>query len=173
MVVKKKDVEEKEVKKPVKQEEVKPTPKKLENDYSVTIMNNTSGQVFYRSKRTGVEWSLFEYGETSEIPLDELISLKNAHRRYLNDTWLIILDEDVVKHLGLQKLYENVLTPDELDRFYRLPADQVIEILSKMPKGMQETVVGQAMIRTENKTLSDLNVIRAIEDTLKVDIWER
>jgi len=83
--------------------------RKVKLDDVVSVMNTTTGKVLYRSKKTGAEWVLTEYGDTDQIEVSELVTMKNAHPRYLKEPWLLILDDDVVDYLGLSKLYNNVL----------------------------------------------------------------
>ena len=104
------------------------------------------------------------------MEVSELVTMKNAHPRYLIEPWLIVLYEDVLDFLGMSKEYENVLTPDEFDRFYDLDADKVKELLPGMPKGMKEAVVDQARIRIQQGTLNNLSVIKAIEEVLKTEL---
>lgn len=178
-MVKEKTTKKKTVKKesPVEVETItKPEPKKrktIDKSAVVEIMNNTSGRVHYASKKTGAEWHFLEYGAIDEIEVSELITMKNAHPRYLKEPWLLILDEDVVEFLGLSSVYENVLTPDELEDFFKMRPQKVSEILSKMSTGMKEAVLDRARQKYEDRTLENVNVIRAIEDTLKVEIMTR
>jgi len=147
--------------------------KTVDKSMVVEIMNNTSGQVHYASKKSGAEWHFLEYGAIDEIEVGELVTMKNAHPRYLKEPWLLILDEDVVEFLGLANIYENVLTPSELEAFFKLSPVKVEEILSKMPAGMKEAVLDRARAKYEDRTLENVNVIRAIEDTLNVEIMIR
>lgn len=157
-------------------EQSKPESKKrktVDKSMTVEIMNNTSGQVHYASKKSGAEWHFLEYGAIDEIEVGELVAMKNAHPRYLKEPWLLILDDDVVEFLGLANIYENVLTPDELEAFFKLPPHKVEDILSKMPSGMKEAVLDRAKAKYEDRSLENVNVIRAIEDALKVEIMVR
>lgn len=159
----------KKASKPTK-EEIVEEKRKVNRDDIVTVMNITSGLVHYQSKKTGSEWNFHEFGATDEIEVSELVTMKNAHPRYLKEPWLIVLDEDVVDFLGMSKEYEGVLTPDELDRFYQLPGSKIKELLPSMPRGMKEAVADQARIRIEQETLTNLNVIKAIEEVLKIEL---
>jgi hypothetical protein len=154
--------------------EVKEEPKKekrvVNRDDLVTIMNTTTGRVLYTSKKTGAEWSFSDYGDTDEIEVSELITMRNAHPRYLKEPWLLILDDDVVDYLGLTPLYENVLNPDELDEFFKLPEEQMKAIIEKAPRGIRQLIVSVANRKIANKSFDSLSKIQLIEETFKIEL---
>jgi hypothetical protein len=154
--------------------EVKEIPKKekrvVNRDDLVTIMNTTTGRVLYTSKKTGAEWSFNDYGDTDEIEVSELITMRNAHPRYLKEPWLLVLDDDVVDYLGLSQLYENVLNPDELDQFFNLPEDQMKSIIEKAPRGIKQLIVSVANRKIANKSFDSLSKINLIEETFKIEL---
>jgi hypothetical protein len=154
--------------------ETKEVPKKekrvVKRDDEVTIMNTTTGKVEYASKKTGQSWTFLEYGETDVIEVSELVTMKNAHPRYLKEPWLLVLDDDVVDYLGLSQLYENVLNPDELDQFFNLPEDQMKSIIEKAPRGIRQLIVSVANRKIANKSFDSLSKINLIEETFKIEL---
>jgi hypothetical protein len=154
--------------------ETKEAPKKekrvVKRDDEVTIMNTTTGKVEYVSKKTGQSWTFLEYGETDVIEVSELVTMKNAHPRYLKEPWLLILDDDVVDYLGLSQLYENVLNPDELDQFFNLPEDQMKSIIEKAPRGIKQLIVSVANRKIANKSFDSFSKINLIEETFKIEL---
>jgi hypothetical protein len=171
--LKKKLKEEQSIVEPIIKE-TKQEPKKekrvVNRDDLVTIMNTTTGRVLYNSKKTGAEWVFNDYGDTDEIEVSELITMKNAHPRYLKEPWLLVLDDDVVDYLGLSQLYENVLNPDELDQFFKLHEDQMKSIIEKAPRGIRQLIVSVANLKIANKSFDSLSKINLIEETFKIEL---
>jgi len=161
--VKGEDVSDKEPEKPKR---------KVQRDDIVSIMNTTTGKVLYKSKKTGAEWVLTEYGDTDQIEVSELITMKNAHPRYLKEPWLMILDDDVVNYLGLSKLYKNVLDPDELDELFKISNKKFEKILKDAPRGMKQLIVGTAKQKLENGTFDSIKKKELIEETFGIELSE-
>ena len=161
---------EQEVVKESMQETVQPKKRQLSRDDLITVMNNTAGTFIYQSRRTGREWLFTEYGQTDEIELGELITINNSHPRILKEPWLLVLDEDAIEYLGLKRLYENVLNPEELDRFFSMSVDKMEQLLDKMPRGMKELIVGIAREKIKTGEFDSMAKIRLIEDKLKVNL---
>lgn len=157
------------------------TPKKrrkdLDRDMYVTIMNNTTGKVVYRSKKTGADIVLLEYGDIEEIQLNELVSMKSAHPRYLKEPFIIIIGEnaeEVIDYLGLTELYKNILTPEEVKRFLnsRMPVNKFKNTLKKMPKGMLNLIVNIVRDKIEKGTFDSYAKIKAIEEICNINLLE-
>jgi len=154
---------------PVK-ETVRKQKKKLNRNDLILVMNSTSDRLVHTSRKTGQEWLFTEYGQTDEMELGELVTMNNSSPAMLREPWLLILDEDAVEYLGLKKLYENILTEDEMEEFFNSDVEQMATILDKLPKGMKELIVGLAKKKVENKTLDSMAKIKLIEDKLKIEL---
>ncbi len=146
--------------------------RKVKLDDVVSVMNTTTGKVLYRSKKTGAEWVLTEYGDTDQIEVSELVTMKNAHPRYLKEPWLLILDDDVVDYLGLSKLYNNVLDPDELDELFKISNNKFEKMLKNAPRGMRQLIVGTAKQKLENGTFDSIKKKTLIEETYGIELSE-
>lgn len=146
--------------------------RELDKDTLVTIMNNTTGGLIYVNNRTQQEWRMEGYGVTDQMPLSELIAMKASQPKFIFDAWLLILDDDVVEHLGLVEFYKNVLKPNELDGFYKLEEHKIKEFLEKAPSNIKSFIVRMTKEKVAKKELNDLFVIKLIEDILKVEILE-
>ncbi|WEG18506.1 hypothetical protein PQ478_08490 [Alkalihalophilus pseudofirmus] len=149
-----------------------PKPKKLTNTDYVTIMNNTSGLCIYKSKRTGNEWRFTEYGQMDEIEFGELMTMKNSQGRFLTEPWLLVLDDEAVQRLGLKRLYENVLDPEDVEEVFEMDAEDIKGLLAKLPRGMAELVLEQAKVKITNGTLDSLAKIDVLEKHFKVTLKE-
>lgn len=138
----------------------------------IPIMNYTTGQLVYKS-RDGQTWLFTEFGDTDEITLGELVSMKNSHARMLNEGWVLILDDDAVGYLGLTKHYETLLPPNQIEELFTLSDERIGEILDKISPSAQEVVFNKAKEFIEKKKLNSLSTIQLIEDKLKVELIEK
>jgi len=114
---------------------------------------------------------LNEYGDTDEVPFGELQLMRTTERRFLDDAWLIILDEDAVEALGMKEKYEYIFDYDGVLKLLQSPAD-LNEVLPKMPKTMRETVGSVAKRLLDEEKLYDTRVIKAIEENLKISLTD-
>lgn len=158
-------------------EEVIEQPKKreLKDDTKVLVMNNTMGVYGYRNGNRRL--NLAEYGSTGKLPFEEIEIMYSSPMtsRHIQDAFIIILDDDVVEELNLGHLYKNILDPKGVDELFKNP-NRLQEVLPKMPKIMQETVVIQARRRFNSEDsfekLTDIRIAQVIKNELNIDILE-
>ncbi len=151
---------------------------KVDRDAYVTIMNTTNGTVIYKSKKTGQEWKFTEYGQTDDIQVSELINMHNIHKRYLREPWLIIVDENdenakaVIAYLGLNTVYENLIKPADLERFFRLEPDKMEIILNRVPDGIKQLIVSKTLDMVRANKFDSISRIKVIQKVANVDFEE-
>lgn len=152
-----------------KSEKVEPQKRvDLDRDDYVEIMNNTSGKYGYIG-RSGFSVSMSYYGDVVEIPFGELQLMRAEQPAHINNAYIIILNEDAVKQLYLENLYDNIFTRDEVEHLLNNPKSLKIA-LEKMPKSMKETVGSIAIQRLKSGQIYDMRVKKVIEDALDVAI---
>lgn len=152
-----------------KNETSKKKPKvKLSNETEIEIMNNTTGIYGYIG-RSGFAMDMTEYGDILEIPFGELKRMRAEQPRHLQDAFIVVLNEDAIKELRLEKLYEGIVNDTGLDELFN-DHKKLGEVLPKMPAIMKETVAIIAKRGFKNDTLHDNRVKKVIEDNLKIKI---
>lgn len=134
----------------------------------VEIMNNTTGRYGYIG-RSGFSIEMNEYGDTLEIPFGELKAMKGEQKRHIEEAFIVILDEDAIKELRLEKLYENILDLDGVEEILQ-DHEKLDKILNKMPSTMRETIGSIAVRKFKSGELYDKRVQKVIEDNLKIKI---
>jgi hypothetical protein len=171
MAVKKtQDVEEKiekEVKLPTKKV------KKLSDDTMITVIGNFPGDLFYRSPRTQDEWR-WEFGDEDEMSIRELKTMKSTHRRFFEDKWIIFAEhqaDDVIKHLKLEKYYsDGISNQDDWDSIFELSVDELADIIDTATHNEKSLIINLAREQYESGKLTNLHVIRLIEEKLQVSV---
>jgi hypothetical protein len=63
------------------------------------------GGLTYISPKSQMMARWENYGDIEYIPFSELITMNAGAKRFLYDPWIIIEDEDAVKHFSLDKVY--------------------------------------------------------------------
>ena len=124
---KKTDVKETTEKVEVKETVKKSAPKRVvvDRDTEVIFMNNTNGNLFYRCPKTHATYDMYEYGDTDYITVEQLMIMNNTSRKMLKELWVLLLDTanedaeiaDVLRYLGLENLYTDIVAPEDIDNF--------------------------------------------------------
>lgn len=146
--------------------------RKLDREEYVSVMNNTTSNLFFKHPNCLTTLDMYEYGDIQEIKIGELMTMKSGQPRILNECWLMILDEDVVEAIGLSELYKNVITIDKVDELFSLSAEKIEEILSKSPRIVKENIGGIVKQRVDNREWESLTKLSAIEKALGVKFSE-
>jgi hypothetical protein len=147
---------------------IKKQKRELEPTTMVRCMNNTVGGLTYRSIYGGKGFRVEGYGKQIRLQLQDLEGLYNEQPTIIMDGWLYVLDQDVVEALYLDDLYENLVSPTDVDRFINLPEDEIREKLENAPNGMKTTMfkVIQERIKKGDQEFNQVSRIRFFEDVL-------
>ncbi|PLR72311.1 hypothetical protein [Bacillus sp. UMB0728] len=152
-----------------------PTPKRkqkveIDRNELVSCRNVTDGQLIYKSRKNGLTTVWMNHGDTEYLEVAELLTMKASQPKFLNDVWLVIDDEDVVEFLGLKHIYKNIVDIDDVDSFFDKSPSDMAEALTKLPKGLQDTIGTRARKLIESGELYDTRKISALEEALKIEL---
>ena len=164
-----KDDEQEE--KPTVEEKKSPQKKKIDRDTVVGCRNLTSGRLTYISKKTGMETVWSEFGDEEYLDVAELLTMKTSQPAFLKEPWLFIDDEDVVEYLGLKEMYKSIIPIDEVEDFFNLSTAEARKIIPRLPKGMKTLIGEMARKGIQNETLTNINMIRLLQDELNLDLF--
>lgn len=146
--------------------------KAIKNDDLVDVMCYTSGKLVYVNPRTTETWIWEGYGDIQPLPFEELKYMKSGQPKFINEPWVLILDENVVEALRLTKFYENIIKPDEIDNFLKLSIEKMDEVFSKVPSGTKLLIANYAKEKIERKEFSDLFKIKYLEEKIGAELIE-
>jgi len=172
--------------KDIVEEAIKPKarPKRVVVDRSTELvfMNNTSGNLFYKCPRTHVIFDLYEYGDTDYITVDQLLTMNNTHRKMLKELLVILLDvvtedvemDDVLRYLGIEELYTDVIKPNDIDGFIKKSTDAKFkDALSKMNKALATRVIERSAVLYKNEQFTSIAKISILKEfTENEDLFE-
>lgn len=136
----------------------------LKDEDKVMVMSGSMGTVIYRSDISHRMWKFTKFGQMEAIPYGELVAIRNRYFSYFSEGWLVVLDKDVQEEFGLTKLYENILTPDNIDLVFKKPIEELEVLVKNLPEGMKNTFINKAQELYESGELDSLKVLKLIED---------
>jgi hypothetical protein len=168
MVVKKTQEVEEKVEKKVPVKKVR----KLDDKTMVTVISNFSGHLFYRSPRFNDEYEWAEYGDENEMSIQELKSMKASHRRFFEDKWITFAekDQDVISHLKVDKYYKDGFEQDDWDNIFEKSIEELTDIIETANLNEKSLILTKARELYEQGELTNLHIIRLIEEKLQVSI---
>ena len=67
---------------------------KIPKDYDIPVKSNVQGKLIYTSKKTGYTEEWDEMGTIAYLEYDELVSMRNSHKKFFEDNWVLIEDTD-------------------------------------------------------------------------------
>jgi hypothetical protein len=148
-------------------------PKKVTNidkDRLIPVMNITPHGLVYISKRTGAEWNWTHYGDIEHMELAELLTMRNAHRKFLDDPFILIMDDDAVSYLGLEKMYATMIEPDNIDKVFKMKVSEFKDVVNSSPKGIQILIAQRAKELVEKGELDSMSKINFINEKFGTDL---
>lgn len=141
-------------------------------DSLIECRSVTAGELILIGKKTGTKYVWSGIGDTHELELQDLNSLRASKSEYLFKPLFIIEDEDLLqqpKWAELKKLYDKI-TSDDVEEILSMSNDKYRATLANLPKGLQEAV--QAAISTAilNDTFDSLQKVKITDELLGSDL---
>lgn len=170
--------EEKQVE--VKETKFIPTKKKIPLDTNISCKSAVRGTLTYLSKRIAgyqVVWN--DFGDEEFLEFQELMSMRSTDLRFFKDNWIIIEDSDeytaqeIMDALRVSQYYKTNVDIDNFDSLFTESPDKIKTEVSKMSSGLKSTVAMRAKQLYNDGKLYDLRCIRALEESLGVELEVR
>lgn len=140
----------------------------------VKFINFCGGEFYYKDERSMSEYRLSSFGESDYITMDELKRMKSQHSAILTDFSIILTEvesddtdlEDVLKYLGLEKLYTEILDDEEVDNLLldNRQIGKLQDTFNKMPNQLKDRISDRAAQLYLEDELQSINVIDIIEN---------
>lgn len=144
--------------------------KSLDPNMFVTVRNGFHGPLYYRDNNTSEEHQWPEFGDESDMTLATLMNARGSQRRFFSENWWLIDDPDVIDYLGVSKFYENALTYDDFYELFDLSYDEIKQKIGGLSEGQKKSVAFMAREQIKSGDLSDLNIVKILEDTLQITL---
>lgn len=130
----------------------------IKDDDLVAVMNGLSGRLVHRSSLTSRVWTFREFGQVENLPYSEI---RDMNPNVFKDGWLVVLSPEIQRELGLEDVYENVLTPTNINEVFSKSVGELEKFIDSLPKDMKATFLYQSKElyrkgKLINKTTIDL-----------------
>lgn len=159
--------------------------KLIDRNIEILVMNATNGGIFYRCPKTKNEYRLSTYGDSEYITIDELITMRNAHKKLLTKYYLVpieIMDENITLdealiYLGLDKLYDKEIYSSIIN--YEMDLDDIIfsndflQRFKRFTNEFQLIIIERAVSLFKNNKLNDYNIIEFLNTFSGRDLFTK
>lgn len=153
----------------------KAAPKRVvvSRDTEVIFMNNTNGNLFYKCPKTHATYDMYEYGDTDYITVEQLLIMNNTSRKMLKELWILLVDvategvelDDVLKYLGIDKLYKDEIAPEDIDNFIlKSPDTKFAKTLEKMDKILAQKALERSIVLYREGKLNSITKLNTIKE---------
>lgn len=156
--------EEKESQEYDKQEVIeKITVTNFNDNDEITVMYGGNG-MFKHTSREGRVWRFAKFGQLDKMPFKEILLIKNVAPKVFTDGYIIVMNKEVQEIAGLVEIYENIITPENIERAFTMQVDELKVFVDNLPEGMKISFIGKAREMYEAEELYDLRIIKMIEE---------
>jgi len=145
----------------------KPT---LDKNELIPVMNITNGPLLYKSLKTGMSVKFEQYGDVEYLEVGELLTMRSSQKRYLEEPWMLIMDEEIVNYLGLDKLYKKLISPQNVDKIFTFDQPTFQEIIENAPMGYNQLIISRAKQRLKDGSLDSLAKIKILEEKFNIQL---
>jgi phage pi2 protein 07 len=135
----------------------------LKDDDKIRVMSGSSGAVVYYSETSRRQWRFDAFGQMDTIPYGELVTMRNRYPSFFTEGLIVVLDVAVQEEFRLTEIYENILTPQNIDSVFEMKYDELEILVKNLPEGMKLTFINKAQELYETDKLDSLSVLRLIE----------
>lgn len=142
----------------------------IKDEDMIAVMSGVKSELIHRSRRTGRMWKFSKFGQVDKMPFIELLKIQNTNPKAFVDCKLIILNKQVVEQFGLEDVYKNIVTPQNLDEVFSKSVDDILDIIKNSPKSLKSTLFSRAKELYEQGKLDSISVKRAIEEEFGISI---
>lgn len=145
----------------------------LSNDYVVPVKSITYGGLIYKSRTTNAVFRWNAIGAVEYMRVDEINEMNNYKNDFLRKPLVILMDEKAIKKFRLTPVYENVAKINNLSSIFKQDEMTIRKtIRDAIDVNMRDILISKVRQMYKNKKLTDINVIRLLEDELKFDLTD-
>ncbi|EGQ3927957.1 hypothetical protein I0618_002454 [Staphylococcus pseudintermedius] len=145
------------------------TKPKLDLSQEVLVINMSQASFIYEARKGNGFLELDEYLDSDYMTIEDLQIMKNSNRGIFEKGWLFVDDKEAVEFLGIKKYMDKVLLPEQLNDLFELDTNVLKEELAKFSSSIKENIYQTMKLKYEAGELTNVHVIRAIEESLNVD----
>ena len=145
----------------------------LDPNMLVPVRNGFAGKLFYRSKRTGEEFTWEEFGAEQDLELAELKNARNSSKAFFERNYFLIDDQEVIEYLNVGQYYKNAIDVEDFEDLFDMDPEDIKKKVKALSSGQKSTVRYRAKQLISEGQIDSLKVIDALESALGVQLVER
>lgn len=139
----------------------------------VTVRNGFNGRLVYKSSRTQEKFVWESFGAEQDMELQELKSAKSAHKTFFERNWFLFDDPEVIRYLGVERLYADALNFDDFNELFAKTPDEIRARVATIPEGQKQSLIYKSKQMIADGEIDSIKVINALEESLGVELIER
>lgn len=144
-----------------------------DTDVVVISMYHGSLVLSTESNGAGVQYIFEEFGEEQDIPFGDLRDICKNMRRFAQEGYFYIANENVVKKLRLTSSYGRMLPYKDMAELESKPAEVVIEMYKLASELQKGEILNLFLEKYRSGKPVDTNILRGIGDLIGRDLLER
>lgn len=147
----------------------------LTADTDVVVISMYHGSLVLSTEPngTGVQYIFEEFGEEQDIPFGDLRDICKNMRRFAQEGYFYIANENVVKKLRLTSSYGRMLPYKDMAELETKPAEVVIEMYKLASELQKGEILNLFLEKYRSGKPVDTNILRGIGDLIGRDLLER
>lgn len=144
--------------------------RKIDRDEYVEVMNYTPSELIYVNERTQQQWNFSKFGDTDTMPYGELVTMKTTQPKFLYKPWLIPLNEDVIKQLGLSSVIDKIIKVSEIKKFYTLSIEEMDKFIDDLNDNSKNLLYQITLEKVNHGEFTDLTKIKFLQTKFEKDL---
>lgn len=141
----------------------------------IEVSSVTAGELVLIGGKTRRVYKWKDYGDIAYVEYQDLLAEKyNSSSRYLYDPLFVINSSEVIEQPDwskVAKLYEHVLSTDDINKLFSLDGATFERTLKGLPKGLRNSVKTIAASKILDGSLDSISKIKAIDEILGSDLF--
>lgn len=135
----------------------------------IKLISLTYGGLNLRTepKGTGRNIRFTKFGQSRFVPYQDLQNILTVDRSFIEQGYVYICDEDVVKNNYLIDDYKSFLSKDTIENILTFPLNDIVSMVSNTTEAIQETIVDLIVNKINKNEYVDMNKVSTIGQVCK------
>jgi hypothetical protein len=147
----------------------------IDADTTIPVVSLTTGTLVVSTLGNGLGtvYRFENFGEVQDIPFSDLKDIVKNKPNFAREGAYYIDDENAVKKLRLERQYQNILSEDDIKRFFKGTADNAVKIYNNMTPMQKHQIVSLIEDKIQKKESIDANILVSIGKLANKDFLYR
>ena len=124
----------------------------------------------YNDDKTPFRFNFF--GETQPILYGDLVKIISHQRKFFEEGYCVVLDNDVIKVHYLEKFMKKILDKKTIDKLLEYDDEKIKDLYNGTTKQLKQTIVDLIVDKIVEKEYVDRNKVAVISELYGKDLYE-